>query len=81
MNTLSSRREFVIKIASVSAAIAAGAGLSACGGDSAQAEFNFGVASGDPLSDRVVLWTHAQFPGIDIDVPVSDQVATDVAFT
>ncbi len=81
MNTLSSRREFVIKIASVSAAIAAGAGLSACGGDSAQAAFNFGVASGDPLSDRVVLWTHAQFPGIDLDVPLSYQVATDVAFT
>ena len=81
MNTPSSRREFVIKIASVSAAIAAGAGLSACGGDSAQAEFNFGVASGDPLSDRVVLWTHAQFPGIDLDVPLSYQVATDVGFT
>ena len=81
MNTLSSRREFVIKIASVSAAIAAGAGLSACGGDSAQAAFNFGVASGDPLSDRVVLWTHAQFPGIDLDVPLSYQVATDVGFT
>lgn len=80
MHVSSSRREFVIKIAGISAALASGAGLSACGGDSAMAEFNFGVASGDPLSDRVVLWTHAQFPGIDIDVPLSYQVATDVGF-
>ena len=51
------------------------------GGNSALAEFNFGVASGDPLSDRVVLWTHAQFPGTALEVPLSYQVATDAAFT
>ena len=33
--------------------------LSACGGgdDDAPPAFSYGVASGDPLQDRVVLWT------------------------
>ena len=81
MTTSPSRREFVVRLASVSAALAAGAGLSACGGDAAQAEFNFGVASGDPLADKVILWTHAKFPGIESDVDLRYQVASDAAFT
>lgn len=76
-----SRRQFVIKIASVSAVLATGAGLSACGGNEAQAEFNFGVASGDPLVDKVILWTHAKFPGTDATVPLRYQVAKDAAFS
>lgn len=28
-----------------------------------------------------MLWTHAQFPGIELEVPLSYQVATDAAFT
>ena len=81
MTTPTSRREFVIKIASVSAALAAGAGLSACGGDGAPAEFNFGVASGDPLADKVILWTHAKYPSSDADVALRYQVANDAAFS
>ena len=81
MITSPSRRAFVVRIASFSAALAAGAGLSACGGDPAQAEFNFGVASGDPLADKVILWTHAKFPGNDAEVPLRYQVAKDAGFT
>ncbi len=81
MTSSPSRREFVIKIAGASAAVLAGAGLSACGGNSAPAEFNFGVASGDPLANKVILWTHAKFPGSDIDVSLRYQVASDAAFT
>lgn len=81
MTTPTSRREFVIKIASVSAALAAGAGLSACGGDGAPAEFNFGVASGDPLADKVILWTHAKYPSSDAAVALRYQVANDAAFS
>jgi alkaline phosphatase D len=65
-----SRREFFITISSVSAVLAAGSVLSGCGGSDNPATdpvpvavpvaFNFGVASGDPLADRVILWTHAQ---------------------
>lgn len=76
-----SRREFVVKMARVSAALSAGSLLSACGGNAAQAEFNFGVASGDPLADKVILWTHAKFPSSDAAVPLTYQVATDAAFT
>jgi alkaline phosphatase D len=81
MTTPTSRREFFIKIASVSAVMATGAGLSACGGDSAPADFNFGVASGDPLMDKVILWTHAKFPGSDAAVALRYQVANDAAFS
>ena len=81
VTTPTSRREFVIKIASVSAVLSAGAGLSACGGDGAPAEFNFGVASGDPLADKVILWTHAKYPSSDADVALRYQVANDAAFS
>jgi alkaline phosphatase D len=62
-----SRREFFIHISSVSAVLATGSVLSGCGGsdDPAPAAnptpvaFNYGVASGDPLTDSVILWTHA----------------------
>jgi alkaline phosphatase D len=82
VTTPTSRRQFVINIASVSAVLASGVGLSACGGNSiAQAEFNFGVASGDPLADKVILWTHAKFPGSDGAVALRYQVANDAAFS
>jgi alkaline phosphatase D len=70
MAKAASRREFVIQLSSVSAALAAGGALSACGGsdDVAPSDspptiavaFNYGVASGDPLTDSVILWTQAQ---------------------
>ena len=81
MTTSPSRREFVVRIVSVSAALAAGAGLTACGGNNAQAAFNYGVASGDPLADRVILWTHAKYPDSDAEISLRYQVAKDAAFT
>jgi alkaline phosphatase D len=81
VTTPTSRRQFVIKIASVSAVLAAGAGLSACGGDGDPVQFNFGVASGDPLMDKVILWTHAKYPGSDAAVALRYQVANDAAFS
>ena len=64
MTQVNSRREFIIKMASVSGVVAAGSVLSACGGGSnndSMLQFNYGVASGDPLTDRVILWTHARY--------------------
>ena len=78
-----SRREFIIKLASVSSALAAGSVLSACGGGSSDGPmlvFNYGVASGDPLSDRVILWTHAYYDGSTDSVNLTYQVATDASF-
>ena len=79
-----SRRDFIIRMGSVSAVVSAGAVLSACGGMASTddvAQFAYGVASGDPLSDRVILWTHAKYAGKTDIVGLIYQVATDNAFT
>ncbi len=43
--------------------------------------FTCGVASGDPLPDRVVLWTRADPAGAAEAVPLAWEVATDDSFT
>jgi alkaline phosphatase D len=78
-----SRRRFVIKMTSVAAVLASGGALTACGGDvrfnGEQVAFNFGIASGDPLSDRVVLWTHAR-TSTDATIDLTWQMAADAGF-
>jgi alkaline phosphatase D len=81
MTTTNTRRDFIIKIASVSGVLATGPLLSACGGsDGLMVQFNYGVASGDPLTDRVILWTHAKYNGSTDAVVLNYQVATDATF-
>ncbi|THU02809.1 alkaline phosphatase [Lampropedia puyangensis] len=87
------RRTFIIRLSSISTALAAGSVLSACGAGSEDDDasssavpisFRYGVASGDPLSDRVVLWTHAKygdFDAISDDVELTWEIATDAGFT
>jgi alkaline phosphatase D len=81
----SNRRSFIIRVASTSAAVAAGGLLSACGGGDDEAtppaRFDFGVASGDPLADRVVLWTHAAPVNGQSAVSLTWEVARDAGFT
>ncbi|MDT0618160.1 alkaline phosphatase D family protein [Salinisphaera sp. P385] len=43
------------------------------------AMFSHGVASGDPLADRVILWTHVTPPDSG-PMPVDWQIATDASF-
>ncbi|HSW16859.1 MAG TPA: alkaline phosphatase D family protein [Ramlibacter sp.] len=88
------RREFLIKVSSVSAVIAAGGVLSACGGggggggdddapvavDARMVRFDYGVASGDPQDDRVILWTHARYADSGDDVPLRFEMALDAGF-
>ncbi len=77
-----SRRDFVIKIASVSTVLASGFVLSSCSNNSDEEPvFMYGVASGDPLTDRVILWTHAQFPSVSAAVNLQYEVAEDNTFT
>jgi alkaline phosphatase D len=78
-----SRRRFVRQMGLAAAALGA-LPLAACGGgDSAPAvQFAHGIASGDPLADRVMLWTRVTPPaGHTSDIPVDWEVATDSAFT
>lgn len=79
---LSSRREFVIRLAAITSVLGVGTALTACGGgdDPQPPRFDYGVASGDPLADRVILWTHAQFGAMADDVPLTWEVASDAAF-
>ena len=82
MKKIQARRDFLIRVSSISAALAAGGMLSACGGnESTMVNFDYGVASGDPLSDRVILWTHAKFPYSADTVALTWQVASDIEFS
>ena len=76
------RRDFLIKVSSISAALAAGGMLSACGSNEASmVNFDYGVASGDPLSDKVILWTHAKYQDSVDAVNLTWQVASDIEFS
>ncbi len=61
-------------------ALAGGVALSGCGGDDEEPAFQYGVASGDPLADRVILWTHARYPSSADPVVLRWQVAEDAGF-
>ncbi|MEI8170855.1 MAG: alkaline phosphatase D family protein [Rhodoferax sp.] len=81
MSDISNRRNFLVTTASASAAAVVASSLAACGGsDATPSTFNYGVASGDPLADRVILWTHAKIPGSTNAVGLSWQVASDSTF-
>ena len=76
------RRDFLIKVSSISAVLTTGGILSACGSsDSPMVNFDYGVASGDPLSDRVILWTHAKLQDLSDAVNLTWQVAADLEFS
>ena len=69
MNKTNDRREFIIKSASAAAVVASSAVLGACGDSQKPAEYRYGVASGDPLADQVILWTHAKSIDSNLNVP------------
>ena len=63
MSQPTNRLDFLVT--ATAAVVVATGSLVACGGSSVGAsEFKYGIASGDPLTDRVVLWTHAKVPNI-----------------
>lgn len=76
------RRQFLIRSAGAVAAISTtGTALVACGGaNQVAAEFRYGVASGDPLADRIMLWTHAKIPNSSESVLLTWQVSTSSTF-
>ncbi len=80
-----SRRRFVRQLAWGAGAVAT-LPLAACGGGDGDGgvdvRFAHGVASGDPLADRVVLWTRVTPPaGYQADIPMQWELASDAAFT
>ena len=89
MTQNSNRRDFLVKTSSTAAMVAIGTSLTACGSSddpvtsspqSRPAEFNFGVASGDPLASSVILWTHAKVPSSNEPVTLKWEIASDADF-
>jgi alkaline phosphatase D len=90
-----SRRRFIRGMAAGTVAVGAGLGLPACGGggsdspfgdddtppadDGLSVRFAHGVASGDPLADRVILWTRAS-PSREATLQVDWELADDAGF-
>ena len=81
------RRRFLRQGAAFFSVITAGPLLTACGGDdwhepSGRYTFDMGVASGDPKSDSVVLWTRVQrSDSVTGDIPIRLQVSTSENFS
>lgn len=69
------RRRFVRQVALGAAA----SSLSSCGGGGLVVSFRHGVASGDPLVDRVVLWTRVTVSKAR-DITLEWEIASDEAF-
>lgn len=81
MTIASPRRRFVFNVGSVSVIATTAAWLQACGdGERQDVVFAHGVASGDPLADRVILWTRVT-PRLLEPVELMWQIANDGAFT
>lgn len=74
-----SRRQFVRQIGLGIAAAGSSAGLIGCSNDDLTVKFLHGVASGDPLVDRVMLWTRVSASD-EKDVTLDWEIATDAAF-
>ena len=77
VRTGTSRREFFKRSGATTVGIAAASPLLASSADAAAAVFQHGVASGDPLADRVILWTRVTVVSAKPLVPVTWVVATD----
>ena len=67
--TVTNRRTFLRNVSLGTVAVSS-LGLNACGGDAGAIDVNFvhGVASGDPLADRVILWTRVSTTAPEVEV-------------
>ena len=98
MSTIS-RRDFLKVSAAAASTLMISTGLSGCGSDNTTANdgnraedetakriavtFGHGVASGDPLQDKVIIWTRVtpvNQEDAQLEIPVAYEVATDPEF-
>jgi alkaline phosphatase D len=75
--TGTSRRDFFKRSGATTVALAAAGPLLPLSAAAADITFEHGVASGDPLPDRVILWTRVTPPKPKSTLPVQYVVATD----
>lgn len=84
-----SRRELLQKSLASFGALSLPISLTACGGnsddgmqsDSVKADFLHGVASGDPLKDKVILWTRLTPNDVSLRLEVIWEIALDQKFS
>lgn len=81
-----SRREFLKVSAIVASSLMVSTGLSGCNDDEEviAVTFDHGVASGDPLSDKVIIWTRvtpSKEEDLEKEIAVNYEVATDENFS
>lgn len=83
-----SRRELIQKSLAGFGALSVPVVLTACGGDSkdevvpsVKADFKHGVASGDPLQDRVILWTRITPQDTAARLQINWEIAKDEKFS
>ena len=80
--TGTNRRDFFKRSGATTVAVAAAAQLLPLGAQAVESPvFQHGVASGDPLTDRVILWTRVTPAAVKSSIAVSYVVATDPALT
>ncbi|MDQ9010981.1 alkaline phosphatase D family protein [Acinetobacter gerneri] len=82
-----SRRELIQKSLAGFGALSVPVVLTACGGDSkdevvpsVKADFKHGVASGDPLQDRIILWTRISPQDTATRLQINWEIAKDEKF-
>lgn len=82
MTQPNSRRTFLRHLSLSTAAVSSGIALAGCGGDDVNIAVNYahGVASGDPLADRVILWTRIS-ADTSQDVDVTWEIAENSDFS
>ena len=84
-----SRRELLQKTLASFGALSLPISLTACGGDSddgmqsdsVKADFLHGVASGDPLKDKIILWTRLTPNDVSLRLEVIWEIALDQKFS
>lgn len=83
-----SRRELIQKSLAGFGALSIPVVLTACGGDSkdevvpsVKADFKHGVASGDPLQDRIILWTRITPQDTAARLQINWEIAKDEKFS
>ena len=81
VKTGTSRRDFFKRSGAGTVAAAAAAQLLPLWAGAANTVFQHGVASGDPLTDRVILWTRVTPASVKSSITVNFVVATDPALT
>ena len=83
--TGTTRRSFFRRSGAAAAALAGAPALALAARGSKAIEgsvpFQHGVASGDPLADRVILWTRITLPSVNGTLKLTYTVATDPALT